>query len=526
VVLAGGCADVPPEVAAQRQAAETAQIEAEARAAVAAAERDAEIARLESRAARLDRAEADRWRAVRVGAWNLLLAVVPLLLAAAAVAFLWARRGLVMPRKADGALPFRLSLMTADDSRAALASRQAADLALASQQPVPQSLTYSPSLRTDYRNNQEVTGGELPALPAPARVAFRDLHLEPQTVYLGQAHEGQDVTGAVTRPWDQLLTLALGGLSGSGKTWTAVSITLQAMAAGHRVVLADPHSANPEGLAARLAPVHPLLWRPVATTDEEVGAAANAVERVMRARAEGRDTDLTPITFVVDEFTKVMRGDLARVIASILEGITQEGRKLGVRAILLGQRWSASSTGGNADLRDTIPDVLLHKMRRKDAAMLSGWPPDDLPDAAALAPGECFLLSDDGAVKVTQPFMTEADVAAFAAAHLGVRAVGPGVGPASVPGGAPVGPALSAGDGVEAAGDQPGTDAGPTAGPTGGPTDEFRRQVLELLLAGDGLASITDTLASSRQRNGGAWKRTREQVESVLRDEIAVRTVR
>lgn len=515
VLAAGGCAQVPPEVAARREAAETAQLEAEARAEIARQERDAAIADLQARDARLDRGEDDRWRPLRVGAWNVFLAVVPLLATAAAAAVAWSRRGLVMPRKADGALPFHLATLTVDDSRAALAGRQAADLALASQQPVPQTVTYSPSVRTDWRNNQEVAGGELPELPAAARLSFRDLRLDPATVYLGSAAAGQDVAGPVTRPWEQFLTLALGGLSGSGKTWTAVSLTLQAMAAGHRVVLADPHAANPDSLAARLAPVHGLLWRPVATTDEEVSAAANAVERVMRGRAEGRDADLTPVTFVVDEFTKVMRGDLAGTIAAILEGITQEGRKLGVRAILLGQRWSASSTGGNADLRDTIPDVLLHRMRRADARMLTGWPIEELPDTSKLEPGECFLLSGDEVVRVMQPYMTAADVAAVAS----TLAVGPPPVLASVPGRSPVGPPSGPAGELEEGQDPPGPDGGPTPGPT----DEFRRKVIDLLLAGDGVAGITDTLASSRQRSGGAWKRTREQVEAVLRDELAAR---
>ncbi|MQA17473.1 MAG: hypothetical protein GEV09_26270, partial [Pseudonocardiaceae bacterium] len=250
-----------------------------------------------------------------------------MLLLAALSAWLWSRRGLIMPRKTDGALPFQLRTMSADDSRIALAQRQAADVALASQQPVPQSLTWSP--RYDYRNQQDIQTAQPAELPSVAPLAFRDLQLDPLSVYLGATEQGP-----VIRPWDQLLTLAISGQTGSGKTFTATSIVLQSLFAGHQVILCDPHAHNDESLAARLRPVHGLLSRPTAVTDREVAASVEAVERVLRDRAEGRSDDLRPVTLVLDEFSKVMRGSLAETVARILEGVAAEGRKLGVRAIL------------------------------------------------------------------------------------------------------------------------------------------------------------------------------------------------
>ena len=106
---------------------------------------------------------------------------------------------------------------------------------------------------------------------------------------------------------------------------------------------------------------------------------------------------------------------LADLASRVLEAVVSEGRKLGVSTIVLGQRRSASRSGGT-DLRDVFPHFLLHRMRRTDARMLSGWPIDDLPDTSKLPPGECYVLEGEEVVRVAQPRMSEHDVALFAGA--------------------------------------------------------------------------------------------------------------
>lgn len=160
------------EAAAIAQAQpETAAVAERTAAQIAQAQRDATIARLQAEAAAQDKLAADRWRAVRVGALNaavVALALVPVLALAGAIAYGLKRHAVWMPCRSDGALPFPAHALTIDDSRMALAGRQAADLALASVQPVPQSLTYSP--RSDYRSDVDVAGGALPAPPVAAHL--------------------------------------------------------------------------------------------------------------------------------------------------------------------------------------------------------------------------------------------------------------------------------------------------------------------------------------------------------------------
>ncbi|MQB02205.1 MAG: hypothetical protein GEU78_18490, partial [Actinobacteria bacterium] len=185
---------------------------------------------------------AQRWAPVRTTVWYLSTAAAPILVLTVALTYAWQRAGLVNPRKHDGALPFKRRRLTADDARAALSGRLAADLAVAQQQPVPQSLTWSPS----YRNSQDIQAGGVPGeLPAVTPPSMAQVLTDVTRVHLGTAD-----TGPVDRPWDQLLTLAIGGMSGSGKTTVGASIALQSLAAGHRVVLCDPQSADEQSLAA------------------------------------------------------------------------------------------------------------------------------------------------------------------------------------------------------------------------------------------------------------------------------------
>lgn len=417
VVLAaavGGCASPPAADEAQRQAAVTAQMEAEAQAEVAAAQRDATIARLEEQAAIADKLQADRWRPFRVGSLSLLLGGVPLLLALAAFAWVWTRRGLLLPRKVDGALPFRLATLTVDDSRMALAGRQAADLAVASQQPVPQTLTWSP--RSEYRNDVDVAAGELPALTGGSS-ATSFLGADPLNVFLGTGAQGPHV-----RPWDDLLTVGFTGDTGQGKTWSCVSLVYQAIAAGHRVIVLDPQGGNADGLAARLAPVAHLIDR-IAVEDHEIAAAVASVRRTFAERSKRADggviskADLQPVTVAADEVL-VMGRELPDVpLGGMLQDLAQGGRKCAMRALALAQRWATASDAIDADFRNTITQWVIHQSPPQDASMATAKrrTTDELRKAGvgSLQPGECLLsLRGSELVRVVQP--TPDELSAFA----------------------------------------------------------------------------------------------------------------
>jgi len=104
----------------------------------------------------------------------------------------------------------------------------------------------------------------------------------------------------------------------------------------------------------------------------------------------------------VDEWTALQRGELGAEIASVVEAVTQEGRKLEIDALLNGQRWSSTRGGGN-DLRNTLTSAFVHRMRPEDARMLTGLRAEQLPkDMLQLAPGECYVQTTGTILGITR----------------------------------------------------------------------------------------------------------------------------
>jgi len=520
---AAGCASPTPAVTAAEEAAAIAQAEAEtaavaerAAAQIAQAQRDATIARLQAEAAQADAVQADavqadRWRTLRVAAWNLLLAGVPLLLVAAAVAYVWSRRGLIWARKADGTLPVLRGGLTVDLAAATIAARHASELALASQQPVPQSLTWSP--RSEYRNDVDVAGGELPALPVATHLpSFAEL-LSSGVIGAGKPlYLGTGAEGPLTGTWKSIYSAGVGGLQGSGKTFTGVALILQALLDGTAVRVIDPHAGDPDSLATRLGPVAGFLARPIASEDRDMLEVLNEVDAAIAARRRDGGADRQPWLLVIDEWTGIQRGEAAERVSPVVEAVTQEGRKMGVNALLLGQRWSATRGGGN-DLRNTLTSAFVHRMRPEDARMLTGLRAEHLPkDMLQLAPGECYVQTTAGDfTRVQMPRMSDGDADAVQVATL-LAASRPTSRPASG----------AASEGLPASGYRlPGgnaEDAGkPLDGAASGANDPLYGEVRALLIQGQTMSEIRDRIAGEPVKGGGrAFQAANARLTAIL----------
>lgn len=524
LVVTAGCAEPTPATVQAQEAAAIAQAQAETAAVaehtatqIAQARRDARIAELQAEAAEADKLQADRWRAVRVGALNAALValfLVPVLALAAAVAYGLKRRAVWMPRRGDGALPFDRRTMTADDSREALRGRQAADLALASVQPVPQTLTYSP--RSDYRNDVDVdvAGADSAAIPAPTAFPvprFAELLASGvigpgQPLYLGLGPEGP-----LTGSWKSIYSAGVGGLQGSGKTWSVVMLILQALVHDARVMVIDPHADGGEdGLGTRLAPVAGYLARPVAADEHDMLAVLKQVTAELDRRRHDGGKDRQPWLLAIDEWTAIQRGEAAELVAGVLEAVTQEGRKLGINALLLGQRWSATRGGGN-DLRNTLTSAFVHRMRPEDARMLTGLRAESLPkDMLQLAPGECYVQTTAGDfTRVRMPLMEEADVVQVAA-YLAASRAASGAASEGLPGGGYRLPAAIAEDGGKAL-------DGAASGAASGANDPLYDEVRAMLVQGAGMAEIRDQLAGEPVKGGGrAFQAANTRLTAIL----------
>ena len=277
--------------------------------------------------------------------------------------------------------------------------------------------TYSPHYAPHfaYRDSSNHDGLQ-PASPLQSAPTFAEL-LASGTIGAGRSlFLGMGADGPLTGTWKSVYSAGIGGLQGSGKTWTAMSLILQALADGTRVFCIDPHDGDLESLGSRLKPVAHLLARPVASDPRDIPRLLAEVRAELSRRASSKSDDRTPVLLVIDEWTALQRGEMGDEITSTVEAVTQEGRKLAINCLLLGQRWSATRSGGG-DLRNTLTSAFVHRMRPEDARMLTGLRAEQLPkDMLTLEPGECYVQTTTGdLVRVKMPRMTDADVGMFAA---------------------------------------------------------------------------------------------------------------
>ena len=222
--------------------------------------------------------------------------------------------------------------------------------------------------------------------------------------------------GAITGDWRMIYSTGLGGLQGSGKTWTAAYLITQSALNGAKLVICDPHAEDEESLATRVAPLQPAFLCDIADDEQTILDALNLADDVLQRRKKG-NPDRTPLIVVVDEWTALRRGKLAEKLPTIIEDFSTEGRKLQCHVMLLGQRWDKQSVG---DFRNTLASSFVHRMRSDEARMMTGLRASILPDdTLQLPPGTCYLLDTYGHLRRARiPHITSHDIAQ-AAQHIG-----------------------------------------------------------------------------------------------------------
>lgn len=279
---------------------------------------------------------------------------------------------------------------------------------------VPQSLTYSPHLA--YRNNTEgllPDRGAVARLPGPAVPAFGAL------LASGEIAEGRPLvlgvdtaTGELVRgDFKSLYSTALGGLMGSGKTWTAAALMAQSALQGARLVVCDPHAGDDESLATRVQGLAPAFLCSIADDERSILDALGLAHAELQARKAGAP-QRWPLIVAVDEWLALRRGRLADVLPTLIEDFTSEGRKFGCAVLLPIQRADKEAVGS---FRNTLSSCFIHRMRPAEGRMLSGLPASMLPDdVLQLQPGHAYLVSTAGDLRrVAIPRMEISDVQAI-----------------------------------------------------------------------------------------------------------------
>ena len=242
-----------------------------------------------------------------------------------------------------------------------------------------------------------------------------------QPLILGY-HQGAAITG----DWRSLYSSGLGGLQGSGKTWTAAYLLAQSAAAGAQLVICDPHAGDEESLSIRTAALSPSFLCDVAEDERAIFHALKLADAELQRRKAG-DPNRTPLIVAVDEWSALRRGPLADLLPAIIEDFSTEGRKLQCHIMLLGQRWDKSSVG---DFRNTLASSYVHRMRPDEARMMTGLRASALPaDTLQLPPGVAYLLDTRGQLtRVQIPYTTPADIEAVGRRLAGTSGPGQGNG--------------------------------------------------------------------------------------------------
>ena len=498
---------------------------------------DLDYARASAEMSRLsrERDSEETWQPIRAAALN--IAAIIFVLSAAASASAWAVAAVIRFRRERtpnhaGLLPV-LAADLGHVAPQALGAFHAARQLEAQRQPVPHTITYSPHAAYHHRADS----GGTPVLPAPESIA-RELPSFAQLLSAGRIGRGQPIclgldtaTGeGIWGDWRDLYSAGLGGKQGSGKTWTAASLIAQSLLGGAHVILCDPHAGDDESLLTRLTPLLPFCTLTAEEPSSILEAARYAHDEFERRKDAARAKqphDRTPVIIVIDEWTSLLRGDLGERLPPLLASLSTEGRKYGVNALLLAQRWEAEAAGGS-DVRNTLTAHYVHRCRGDEGRMQTGmragaWPGDPI----TLEPGQSYLFSTRGDVRLVQtPRMTPADLAAVAARLHGVATTrtGPVSGPAPRPVGfhvqaAPTAPAQPR--------PSPGPDSGPDRASASGsgtaPFDTPDAETLRILAkfrAGASMHDLATEVSGTSNPGDRRYKKARAKIEELVRSQV------
>lgn len=163
-------------------------------------------------------------------------------------------------------------------------------------------------------------------------------------------------------------TAIIAGRSGSGKTRRVIIMVFQAILAGQKITICDPHAYKPDGLIKVLAPFAP--WLHFARTDTEIIAAAreHIVECKSRLSPAGslNNEGLTPRLIIIDEFPALMtsediRLEDKRAIAKCVRESATQFRGVFGAAWIIGQEFTEDALGDTA-IRKDAHAILCHQL--------------------------------------------------------------------------------------------------------------------------------------------------------------------
>ncbi len=296
--------------------------------------------------------------------WRVFLAALPLVALAIGIdAYRQRRRPLVTPNRA-GQLPVPRAMIDSGDLAGAMVEALAAyhrTQQIAASQPRIDKLNITvkeaPALEATPHRLPEtdaplIAASDMPALPiAPtfAQLVAGGFHARTDRMLLGYGVDGP-IYGGI----DALLSTAIAGRPGTGKTTSLRMIYAQCLMIGADVMLLDPHGS----IAGDVQHGPSQL---VASTGAELDDAAawltSELERRLVAYREGGRV-FRPLLVMADEMPVIALSSKPAVQA--LGRVVLEARKVGGFALISGQGLPAANFGGRL-VRDALSSRIIHK---------------------------------------------------------------------------------------------------------------------------------------------------------------------
>ena len=225
----------------------------------------------------------------------------------------------------------------------------------------------------------QIAPATVASLPAPASVqTFRELlnaDIVQEALKQGKMLLGYVAGQLRYGSWFDLYSCGIGGVSGSGKTTTVRFLLFQAILSMGKFVMIDPHIGEPEeSLAAQFRMFQDIHAMP--PCDDTPAYVARRIRFLFKEYAHRKAKGIKgpPLVFVLDEFNAIVRrlpDELRKELADLLLTIAQEGRKFGIFAMIIGQRWSENDLGGKnygAAIRSSLASTLAHRFTDEDQA--------------------------------------------------------------------------------------------------------------------------------------------------------------
>lgn len=219
---------------------------------------------------------------------------------------------------------------------------------------------------------------------------------------------------AQRRKLTDLKAVSIAGAQGSGKTQSMAYLitSLLVMDKQAEAFIIDPHRYHDEGLGMLVKPLE-QTGRLHLLNPFDIEETIDALDARLDRRLQGQESSAAPVVFCVDELAKMGKTPVfSEKLLPFIERFTEESRKAGYLGLFCSQKWTARHFGNKADIRATIPSLLIHKTKESQADLLLEDNTHKKLVRKLTQPGQALMATshDSDPSVITVPLITSQDV--------------------------------------------------------------------------------------------------------------------